>query len=146
MFLGNYEASFDAKNRVNFPARLRDKIPEPERRSLVLAWHPPDPCLVLYAPSEWGRIEQLVLEASRASPSWDRNVDRHLYGHATEVDLDGVGRILVPEKFKLWADLKKNVVFAGVRNRIEIWDQDRWNAEEQKRIESFRKIGQDLLR
>jgi MraZ protein len=62
------------------------------------------------------------------------------------VDLDGVGRILVPEKFKLWADLKKNVVFAGVRNRIEIWDQDRWNAEEQKRIESFRKIGQDLLR
>ena len=128
MFLGNHEASFDAKNRVNFPAKLRDKIPEAERRSLILAWQPPDPCLVLYTASEWARITSEIAQRSRAAREWDRNVDRHLYGNATDLEIDAVGRILVPEKFRNWAGIGKAVVFAGVRNCVELWDERRWNA------------------
>lgn len=145
MFLGNYEASFDAKNRVNFPAKLRDKVPEPERRSFFLACHP-DRCLVLYTASEWARIELDVGDRSQRSVDWDPHFDRLFYASAVEVDLDGVGRILVPEKLKRWADLKKNVTFAGVRKRIEIWDTDRWNAEEEKRVETFMKFGKEVLK
>jgi MraZ protein len=145
MFLGNHEASFDAKNRVNFPAKLRDKVPDPERRSFILACHP-DHCLVLYTQSEWARITRDFDEKSRTTKDWDPFMERLLFANATEVDLDGVGRILVPEKLKRWAGLQKNVVFAGVRNRIEIWDEDRWNAEEEKRVESFHKLGKEHLK
>ena len=146
MFLGSHEASFDAKSRVNFPAKLRDKVPEPERKTFILACHP-DRCLVLYTASEWARITRDFDERSRADASgWDPFFDRLLYASAVEVDLDGAGRILVPEKLKRWASLGKNVVFAGVRNRIEIWDEERWNAEETKRIESFTKMGKELLK
>jgi len=145
MFLGNYEASLDAKNRVNFPAKLRDKIPETERRSIVLACHP-DRCVVLYTLSEWARITRDFDQRSREGGKWDPFFDRLFYSSASEVDLDGAGRILIPDKLKRWADLKKNVVFAGVRNRIELWDEGRWNAEEEKRSEAFTSFGKDLLR
>jgi MraZ protein len=146
MFLGNHEASFDAKNRVNFPAKLRDKVPESERRSLILAWHPPDPCLVLYTQSEWKRIQDVVDAKSRAADDWDRDLDRHLYGHALDVELDGVGRLLVPEKLKRWAGLEKDVTFVGVRDRIELWDRERWDAEEEKRIKTFVGLRKQILK
>ncbi len=145
MFVGTHEASLDAKSRVNFPAKLRDAIPEPERRGLMLTWHY-DACLVLYTASEWAKIDGACEEKGRASPEWNEDVVRVLYANADRVDLDGVGRILIPEQHRRWADLRKNLVFVGVRRRIEIWDQERWNADEQKRAESFKRLGREILR
>lgn len=86
-----------------------------------------------------------ISQRSRTTPDWDPHFDRLFYANAAEVDVDSVGRILVPEKLKKWAGLTKNVLFAGVGNRIEIWDADRWNAEEEKRVESFLKVGKSVL-
>jgi MraZ protein len=145
MFLGEYEASLDAKNRVSFPAKLRDKIPEAERRSLILLPHP-DGCLVLYTPPEWERIARESDERSRSNPSYNPNDDRAVYPKAVDVDIDGVGRILIPEKLKREAGLKKIVVFAGVRNRIELWDQERYVAQEEERNKRYMQVGKNILK
>jgi len=61
-------------------------------------------------------------------PKSGRTISRHFLSGATEVEFDSLGRILIPEHLKSYAGLKKVVVVAGVLNRLEIWDDERWTA------------------
>ncbi len=88
-----------------------------------------DSCLFVFTMKEWEKIaERLSVKEGSMLQADNRGFNRYLLGGAVEVEVDGVGRMLLPEYLKQRAKLANKVVFIGVRDRVEIWDEEAWNA------------------
>lgn len=127
MFRGVTNLNLDAKGRVAMPARYRDRLMDSCEGRLVVTVDR-DGCLLIYPLPEWERIEQALM----ARPNMDKQVrrlQRLLLGHATECDLDGQGRILLPPPLREFAGLDKRSVLVGQGNKFELWDEDRWSTQ-----------------
>lgn len=123
MLIGQFNHSIDDKNRLSLPAKFRLEM----GKKVVIA---PglDSCLFVYTMKEWGRIsERLSMTESSMLSADNRSFNRYLLGRAVEVEVDTVGRMLLPEHLRDRAALKTKVVLIGVRDRVEIWDEKRWN-------------------
>lgn len=128
MLIGEYNHSIDPKKRVSLPSKFRKEI----GKKLVMT-RGLDNCLFLYAVSEWKIISDKLGTLGMGQAS-TRGFNRFLLSGAAEVEVDSVGRILIPDYLAQFAELKKSVVFAGVHNRIELWNEKRWT-EYKKQIE-----------
>ena len=84
-------------------------------------------CLLMYPLVEWEKIEEKLQALPSFNPA-TRRIQRLLIGHATEVDLDGQGRILLPPVLRDHAKLDKKVVLIGQGKKFEIWSEDQWQA------------------
>jgi MraZ protein len=87
-----------------------------------------DRCLLIYPLPEWQVIEQKLMRL----PSYNkaaRRLQRLLVGHATEVEMDGQGRVLLPPPLREFAGLTKHAVMIGQGNKFELWDEQRWNEQ-----------------
>jgi MraZ protein len=125
MFRGVSQLSLDAKGRIAVPARYRELLSERcEGRMVVTVDR--DGCLLLYPAPEWERIEQSLMSRPNMNPQV-RKLQRLLVGHATECDLDGQGRLLLPPPLREFARLEKRVMLVGQGNKFEIWDEDAWS-------------------
>jgi MraZ protein len=146
-FFGQFAATVDSKHRVAVPARLRGAVDERERDRFILTVMP-EGCLVLYTQGVWDRIAAEFDERARTSLGWKdaRSLERELFSNAHEVSPDRQGRILLPEPLRNRAGLEKEVVFVGVRNRVEIWDAERWRAEQEGREKQFEALAHEVLR
>lgn len=125
MFYGEYEHALDDKGRVTIPSKLREVMTGRSIATLMLTRSVLDPCLTLYPPAEWERIEELI----RSLSTVDRNVRqyrRQLFSGAIEVAPDRAGRILLPPVLREHAGIEREVVFAGVSAYVELWAKDRW--------------------
>jgi len=129
MFRGVNALSLDAKGRLAIPTRYRDEIVRAANGRLVITVNPVenDHCLLLYPLPEWEEIERKLVKLPTLNAA-SRRLQRLLIGHATEADLDGNGRILLPPPLREFATLDKSVVMIGQGNKFEIWDEGRWNA------------------
>jgi len=125
MFRGVSQLSVDAKGRIAVPARYRDALSESCQGQLILTVDR-DGCLLLYPAPEWERIEQSLMSRPNINPQV-RKLQRLLVGHATECDLDGQGRLLLPPPLREFARLSRRVVLVGQGNKFEIWDEDIWS-------------------
>ncbi len=124
MFRGVTNLNLDAKGRMAMPSRYRDRLVDSCEGRLVLTVDR-DGCLLVYPQPEWERIEQALM----SRPNMDRQVrrlQRLLVGHATECELDGQGRILLPTPLREYAALDKRAVLVGQGNKFELWDEDTW--------------------
>lgn len=120
MFIGEYTHTVDDKKRMSLPSKFRKEI---GKNAVVTRGL--DNCLFLYTQAEWKKIaEELGTGWKRAD---ERGIQRFIYGGAQEVSVDSVGRILIPDHLRKFAELTSKVVFAGVHNRIEIWNEQKWN-------------------
>jgi MraZ protein len=125
MFRGVNALTLDSKGRLAIPTRYRDELVRVANGRLVVTVDR-DHCLLLYPLPEWEEIERkLVKLPSFNAPA--RRLQRLLIGHATEVELDGSGRILLPPPLREFAALDKTVVMIGQGNKFEIWDEAQWN-------------------
>ncbi len=122
MFIGEYEHSLDEKKRVSLPKAFRAAL---GRR--VVMTRGLDNCLFVYSRSAWEKVAGKLQELSFVQAD-TRGFSRFMLSGAAEVEVDGAGRILIPEHQKEFAGLKKMIVFAGVSDRVEIWEADRWNS------------------
>lgn len=128
MFRGNNEINLDTKGRLAIPARYRDVLMSECDGTLVITIDVNDKCLFIYPLPEWERIEDQI----SSLPTFDegtRRLQRLLIGFARDVDMDGNGRILVPQELRKHAEIDKKAVLVGQRHRFELWDQDNWNAK-----------------
>jgi MraZ protein len=120
MFIGEYTYTLDTKRRLAIPAKLRQLL---GKKAVITRGL--DNCLFLYPIKEWGslakKLSQLPLSQSDA-----RGFARLMLAGATDVNIDTLGRILLPDYLKEYAGLNKKVVIAGLYNRIEIWDERKW--------------------
>ena len=127
MFRGVTNLNLDSKGRLAMPTRYRECLRECCESQLVITVDT-DRCLLIYPFPEWQEIERKL---SRM-PSFNktaRRLQRLLIGHATEMDLDGQGRILVPPPLRDFAGLDKHTVLIGQSNKFELWDEQRWNEQ-----------------
>lgn len=121
MFRGINSITMDAKGRLAMPARYRDLL----CGSLVITIDTEETCLLMYPELEWQKIEASLQKL----PSFNvaaRRIQRLLIGHATDLDLDANGRLLLPQELRTYAHLQKQVVLIGQGNKFEIWDEQIW--------------------
>ena len=134
MFRGVNSIHVDDKGRLAIPTRYRFRLQEEAKGQLIVTIDTEAPCLLLYPLSEWERIEKKV----EALPSFNkaaRRIQRLLIGHATDVELDGHGRILLPLPLREYAALQKNIMLVGQGKKLEIWNEETWNQTRQNWIE-----------
>ncbi|KKW18539.1 MAG: Protein MraZ [Parcubacteria group bacterium GW2011_GWB1_50_9] len=120
MLIGEYSHTIDAKKRLAVPSKLRKELGE--RAVLTRGL---DTCLFLYPEKEWQKLTEKLGELPVGQAS-TRSFLRLMLAGAIEVELDQLGRILLPDYLKEYAGLKQKVVITGVYNRLEIWDEERW--------------------
>jgi MraZ protein len=122
LLTGTYFRTLDEKNRLVLPKRIREQLEEP---ALVFMTPGQDKCLEMYSQAS---LEQRSQKLDQA-PATDTEVRlfRRLYFAQTEtVEVDGNGRILIPERLLEFAGLKHEVALIGVRDHLELWDAERW--------------------
>lgn len=126
MFIGEYLHTIDSKKRLAIPSKFRKAL----GKSAVIT-RGIDNCLIVYPMQEWSKMAK-KLESLPSSQPEARNFARIMLSGATNVGLDKLGRILVPDYLKNYAILKKNVAVLGLSNRIEIWDAEKWQEYKKK--------------
>ena len=124
MFRGGSTVKLDAKGRLALPTRYRPLITERFEGRLVVTIHH-DGCLLLYPQPQWEEIEHRLINTANQDRRV-RDMQRMLVGYATEVEMDGHGRILVAPRLREFAKLEKRVALAGVGNKFEIWNEEAW--------------------
>lgn len=128
MLIGEYTHNIDVKKRLSLPSKWRKEL----GKKLVVT-RGLDNCLFIYPLKEWEKITERIgrLPLGQADT---RGFNRFFLSGAVEVEVDTVGRILVPDFLKEFARLTTKVVLAGIHDRVEMWDENRWT-EYKKRIE-----------
>lgn len=120
MLIGEFTHTLDIKRRVSLPAKFRKEI----GRGAVIT-RGLDKCLFIYPKNEWDvfveRLGPLLMGQKD-----NRDLARMFLSGASDVETDKLGRILIPEHLKRYADLKNKVVITGMYKRLEVWDQSRW--------------------
>jgi MraZ protein len=127
LFRGVSELVVDAKGRIAVPARHRDGLAAGSNGHCVItADH--GGCLLIYPRQTWEPIQAQLMALS----SFDdriRSIQRLLVGHADDVEIDAAGRILVPPALRRYASLDKRVVLVGQGQKLELWDDVKWQAQ-----------------
>jgi MraZ protein len=115
----------DAKGRIVLPARYRDRLLEICQRQLIITIDTDQPCLLIYPLPEWELIEEKIEALPSFNPT-TRRIQRLLIGHATEVEVDTNGRMLLSNPLREYARLGKKVVLIGQGKKFELWDELLW--------------------
>jgi len=127
-FIGRYDHTLDAKNRLMIPQTFRDVVKGAEKSLKFFLTRGFDQCLAMYAKSTWSRMVELLnsRKAEELAARKTRKFFRLFYSSAVEVTPDKAGRVVIPDHLRKLAGLARKVVLIGVNDRIEIWDARRW--------------------
>ena len=109
MFMGTYQNSIDAKNRVIIPAKFREELGPKCVLTRGL-----DECLILYPMSTWAEQQQKLAALPR----------RYIFANATDCEIDRQGRLLIPASYKDVARMDKELVTLGMLDRVELWSRE----------------------
>ncbi len=122
MFMGEYNHTIDIKGRLIVPTKFREQLGE----AFVIA-KGNDGCLAIYTNEAW----ETFMKKIQALPANKdiRTYVRAIAGSAVAVEADKQGRVLVPGNLREYAGLDKDVVLAGVIDKIEVWDKEKWNSQ-----------------
>jgi len=121
MLIGEYTHTIDDKKRLSLPVKFRKEL----GKQIVIT-HGLDNCLFIYPQKEWGKVAE-KLSGLGVGQKETRGFSRFMLGGAVEIQADSIGRILVPDFLKEFANLKDKVAVIGVHSRVEVWNQNTWN-------------------
>lgn len=138
MLIGEYIYTIDQKKRLAIPSKMRAELGKKAVLTRGL-----DNCLVIYPPREWQRLTQ-KWESLPDGQVDARGFIRIMLSGAIEVSLDKLGRILIPDHLKKYAFFKKNVAILGLSNKIELWDELRWQEYKDNREKTVGEMAQQL--
>ena len=143
MFHGEYEHSLDKKGRLILPAKIREAAKSHYVEKFYMT-RGLDSCIFVFAEDEW-RTQETKFKSLPFTSREARRFNRMFFSGAVEVVPDGQGRILIPKFLKDYAGIRKDVVIAGVSNRIEIWDKDAWFKFYNETKDSFEETSEKLM-
>ena len=143
MFYGEYEHTVDRKGRVIIPAKFRQSL-QASNTPAVFLTRGLDNCLFLFPESEWRTVESRFKEVPFTKAE-GRRFNRLFFSGATETEVDGLGRILIPRHLREFAQIKTDVVIVGVSNRVEIWAKAKWQAFYSTSKQSFEDLAERVL-
>ena len=138
MLLGEYTHSLDLKGRVAIPAKFREKLSHGAIITRGL-----DNCLFLFSGEEWKVLAEKLIALPIAQAN-SRAFVRLMLAGAMDVELDNQGRILIPDYLRKYASLDRQVIVAGLYNRIEVWQKAAWDRYKQKTENASEEIAEKL--
>ena len=138
MFIGEYIHSVDDKKRLSVPSKFRKDLGKKAVITLGL-----NKCLSLYPTKEWKAFAEKLSKLSMGK-SEDRGFSRAMLSGAFEVEIDSIGRILIPEALKSYATLKEKVVLTGVYDRVELWDEESWKIYKAQMVAEADRMAEQL--
>ena len=127
MLYGRFEHTVDAKNRVFVPAKFKESL----GISFKLTYNDFNKCILVYSNAEWEKYEEKISELPTLK---FEDFIREIYSNTVDVQVDGQGRIVIPQFFKEKVGIEKNVLIMGVGSHLEIWAQEVFE-EKQKSID-----------
>lgn len=139
MLLGEYKHSVDSKGRVIIPSKFREKLGEH-----FIVTRGLDGCLFVYPMEEWKKVEDKLQTLPLAQKD-ARKFTRFFYSAATECKVDKQGRVNLPQTLLNYAEINNTSYLIGVSNRIEIWNEEKWDLFTQETENSFEDIAEDLI-
>jgi len=125
VFRGATKVTLDAKGRLAIPTRHRERIAVRSDGQLVVTVDKGQ-CLLIYPLPDWEEIERKLVRLPSLHKR-TREMQQIMVGYATEVDIDGHGRILLSRELREFAGLDRSAVLIGQGHRFELWDEERWN-------------------
>lgn len=139
MLIGQYISKLTEGNRISIPKKIREEVGD---EFIVAKWY--ENCLVCVSKNDWQKLMARLIGKESLITSPVRDIDRFVLASAFEVSLDNQGRFVLPEGLKEYASLIQDCVFIGLGDRVEIWDQGKWNElekiSEEKAKEAIEKI------
>lgn len=138
MFIGEYKHTIDEKGRLAVPAKFR-----PALNKAAIITRGFDRCLFVFSATEWESLAKKInaLSITQSNP---RNFSRFIFTGAVDVEIDGQGRILIPDYLRTYAGLTKQAVIAGLYSRLEVWDEAKWVECKQKTEKDSDEIAEKL--
>jgi len=124
-FLGEHEATIDAKGRFLLPAGFKKQLPQDAAAKFVIN-RGFEKCLTLYPLQSWEPIFSRIAQLNDFDPKV-REFRRYFLNGAIEVELDSAGRLLLPKNLMGHASLEKDIVLVSAMNKIEIWDKNKYD-------------------
>lgn len=132
MLIGEYIHTIDEKNRVSMPVKFRKVLGKK-----IIVTPGLEQCLFIFTMAEWKKVSK-KLSDSESDLSFlkadQRSFNRYMFGRAAEVEIDSIGRILIPDFLKDRIGLKDKAAIIGVEDRVEVWNDKVW-AENQQAVE-----------
>ena len=142
-FLGEHEATVDAKGRFLLPAGFKKQLKEGEQTFVISRGF--EKCLTLYPKETWLPLEEQINSLNQFDPKV-REFRRQFLGGATEVELDGAGRMLLPQTLREYAGLDKDIILVAALDKIEIWDSSKYKKLfEDFSPEDFSKLAAEVM-
>ena len=124
MFRGATKVTLDAKGRLAIPTRYRERLASRCDGQLV-ATVDRDYCLLIYPQPDWEEIERKLVRLPSLNKQ-ARRLQRLMVGYATEIEIDGHGRILLSRELRDFAHLEKQAMLVGQGTKFELWDESSW--------------------
>lgn len=138
MFIGEYQHSIDPKKRLAVPSKFRAEL-----KNKVVITRGLDKCLFVYPMKVWQEIAG-KLGTLPVGESGTRSFIRLMLAGAADVEIDKQGRVLIPDYLKSYAGLNKNIIIAGIYNRLEIWDGKKWDIYKKSAEKNTDEIAEQL--
>ncbi|HPV70400.1 MAG TPA: division/cell wall cluster transcriptional repressor MraZ [Candidatus Magasanikbacteria bacterium] len=126
MFIGEFQHSLDDKSRLAIPVKFRADL-----KNGAVVTRGLDNCLFVFTKTEWKKLAEKLINLPLTQAN-SRAFARLMLSGAMDVKLDSQGRIILPEYLQKFAELKKKIVITGLYSRLEIWDEDKWQAYKQQ--------------
>ena len=140
MFRGVNNINIDVKGRFGVPSRFREFLVNHCGGEMVVTIDTEEKCLLIYPRPDWDEIQRRVEDL----PSFNavtRRVQRLLIGHATDVQMDASGRVLLPPPLRTYANLEKKGILIGQGKKMELWDESAWNNKRDIWVEEGQSLG-----
>lgn len=137
-FLGQYDITIDDKGRVRVPAKYKNQLGE----DFVIACGE-NACLTIYPLETWEKFKQQISQLSDLDEK-SLEFKRRLYSNATFGEFDSAGRVLIPLRFRKYANLTKAVVASGVDDHFELWNAETWSQGEYESLDKRRELQREI--
>lgn len=142
MLIGEYIHTIDEKNRISVPAKFRKELGKK-----IIITPGLGQCLFIFTVKEWEKVSK-KLSNSDSDLSFlkadQRSFNRYMFGRAAEVEIDSIGRMLIPEFLKERINLKNSAAIIGVKDRIEVWNEKAWSEQKEKVAKEVEQLAEKL--
>ena len=142
--IGTYECKVDAKGRLLLPAPLKKQLAASLQNGFVLKRSVFQPCLELYPMNEWDLMMQKINKLNRFVKKNNDFIRRFTAG-VKVVEIDALGRLLVPKDLVVFASIAKEVVFSSAVNIVEIWDKDLYEKSINGEVVDFADLAEEVM-
>lgn len=131
MLIGHYIASITTKRRTVLPSEFRKVV---GKKIIITRWY--EGCLVIIGEGSFTNIVDKLVGERKLITKPIRDTERFILGSAYQIEVDSQGRFIVPKVLTQFAKFKDKIVFVGLNDRVEIWDQSTWDRNQPQLIAS----------